>query len=1202
MKRIAKILVLSILALATLMAGWGGKNHSHFGCVDGGGGQDGETVGGELYLPPVISDNYDPGVVIVKLKPSTSVSSVMARQLFDSIGVKSKRKLFPGAGHELSNIYLVTLNNPYTDVIELSKLLMRNPLVEYAEPDYWMELLYTPADPFYLSSGSWGQAYDDMWGLKLVDPEDAWELSTGAGAVIAVVDTGVDYNHPDLASRIWTNPGEVINGLDDDGNGYIDDLMGWDFAGNNINASDDQDEDPMDYRGHGTAVAAVAGAATDSYGILGLAFDAEIMAVKGFTDCADCIDGSDPPSPPYCLECGAGDCPLGKNSELSLGVMYAADMGADVINMSFENKFAPINQNLLSAVKYAYGKGAVLVAGSGNNGHSIELHNHNPARFPWAITVGGVNEADYQWRNSNSGTSLEVVAPSGGIDVTDANANNNVLSCASGPGRSVSCASTYLVGPDHLRSSGVSLAIPMVSGLAALIKSRHPEFSNEQIRQVIRVSADDIVDPRNDGSSYPGFDVFTGYGRINAFQALCDDDLDPFCDANPVRDQVAHPQEALIISPWNGDVLSGVVDIYGIAKGPEFSDYILEYGEGVYPSGWTTISTSVTPTPDLSPIDGTILGSLDFSALSSGPYTIRLTVNSTLGHSFIDRVTFQVARPLHGFPTSDLNDGKFVHIIGMYRATVPVPYIRFYIGVEGSQPTFDLELYDADGGINFADYCPGPGDRKIFYTLYTDPLKSGVGGTIVSQAVEDPLVPDDIPDQALYTLYSGPNHPDALAPGGNYFYRLEAVMGPDADTPDETVDCSNAFKVLTTGQIGILPGNSIQFMAVDCCGPYEVVGGGALTPPGYCPVVSRPLRTSAWSHGVDTNYDGKFSFYFLANSSAMAFSLVDADADSLCDGCADKEVSGPNYAVPGLANGENYTIAYMVTNPKGEFLRIRKTVNGSPRYLSGNYNWDVSGNYDPPVDLDQETTEAVCATIENESWKYINCLEGYHRWLWFNVLAENNIFIKPPASSFYELTSEPYPFLPVSSARGTGYFLEQPQGAIQSYLPVILGHIDEEGKPEGVSIVVEKETRARQILAGIGPDLLHYPGELRLMLSGLLTAKFNLSAAARLDDPLIGARVIGSDLTVEEIVGQADALIASIIPVSVPGKGKCRVKVIKLTEDQLAEIDQITRLLSAINKALVTYYNPASQPLKIKHPYDINSTLEGDTTPVSPKL
>ncbi len=206
---------------------------------------------------------------------------------------------------DLSNIYVLEVP-AQSDIETIAREYQNDPHVEYAQPDYTMETNMVPNDPYYSSYGSWGQNYDDLWGLKKIQAEQAWDITQGEGIVVAVVDTGLDYNHPDIAANVWTNPGEIPNNnIDDDGNGKVDDVRGWDFANN--------DNNPMDGFGHGTHVSGtIAAVGNNGIGIIGVAPKAKVMPVKGFSD-----DG------------------LGYTSDLANGIVYAAQNGADVINNSW---------------------------------------------------------------------------------------------------------------------------------------------------------------------------------------------------------------------------------------------------------------------------------------------------------------------------------------------------------------------------------------------------------------------------------------------------------------------------------------------------------------------------------------------------------------------------------------------------------------------------------------------------------------------------------------------------------------------------------------------------------------------------------------------------------------------------------------------------------------------------------------------------
>jgi subtilisin family serine protease len=434
--------------------------------------------------------------------------------------------------------------------------------VQFAEPDNIVTVNETPNDPYFSSYGSWGQAYDDLWGIKAINSSTAWDTSTGAGMVVAVVDTGLDYNHADITANVWTNPGEIAgNGIDDDKNGYIDDTRGWNFVANTNN--------PMDDNGHGTHVSGtIAATGENGIGVIGVAFHAQVMPVKAFDSTGASTD-----------------------SILANAMAYAANNGADVINCSWGGEGT--SQTLQEAVDYAYNLGAVIVAAAGNN--SADASTFYPAAFWDVITVSALDSNKTLASFSNFGTKVDVAAP--GVGILSLRASGTDLGT--------------VVGDDYLVLNGTSMAAPHVSGTAALILAANPGYSNEDVRQAMRVSATDIGDT--------GFDSLYGYGLVNASGAA----------------KVANVLEAKIQSPSSGESVTGTLSITGVARGTGFASYKLEYGSGQLPGAWTTLQTGT------SPVSGT-LGSLDCSLLPDGLYSLRLTAYDSGNRAFIDQVNFSV--------------------------------------------------------------------------------------------------------------------------------------------------------------------------------------------------------------------------------------------------------------------------------------------------------------------------------------------------------------------------------------------------------------------------------------------------------------------------------------------------------------------------------------------------------------------------------
>ena len=223
------------------------------------------------------------------------------------------------------------------DLQDAINALLADPSVLAVEPNYVATIQAIPNDPYYSSTGSWGQTYPDMWGMQKVNLEPAWDIATSTtNIVVADIDTGFDRNHPDLEGVAWTNPGEVSgNGLDDDANGYIDDYYGWDWVNN--------DNDPMDDRGHGThTIGTIAAVGNNSVGVVGVNWVGKVIGLK-FLD-------------------SSGN---GSLVNAALALQYAADMGARVSSNSWVCGCLSILID--DAVKYEHDRGMVVVAAAGND-------------------------------------------------------------------------------------------------------------------------------------------------------------------------------------------------------------------------------------------------------------------------------------------------------------------------------------------------------------------------------------------------------------------------------------------------------------------------------------------------------------------------------------------------------------------------------------------------------------------------------------------------------------------------------------------------------------------------------------------------------------------------------------------------------------------------------------------------------------------
>jgi subtilisin family serine protease len=312
--------------------------------------------------------------------------------------------------------------------------------------------------------------FRDKPGTNIQAPE-AWDIETGSpDVVIAIIDSGIDYTHPDFAGKIWNNTDEIPNnGIDDDNNGYIDDVIGWDFAYN--------DNDPKDELGHGTMCAGVAGAATNNgIGIAGIGWNCKIMPVQVYTK-----EGSYNPT------------------KVANAIKYATDNGAIVISMSLGSDVS--SDVLLDAVNYAHSKGVFLCAAAHNYDSSAKMY---PAAYENVTAVAATNQKDKRctpqdWGaglGSNYGDWVDIAAPGNLIYTTMPTYHVNGNDYWG-----------YKQNYDYVW--GTSISAPMVAGAAALLLSKNPSLTPDEVKALLCSN----VDPYNS-------DQYIGTGRLNVYKAL----------------------------------------------------------------------------------------------------------------------------------------------------------------------------------------------------------------------------------------------------------------------------------------------------------------------------------------------------------------------------------------------------------------------------------------------------------------------------------------------------------------------------------------------------------------------------------------------------------------------------------------------------------------------------------------------------------
>ncbi|MBN1507431.1 MAG: S8 family serine peptidase [Sedimentisphaerales bacterium] len=336
---------------------------------------------------------------------------------------------------DVSGIYRVRVDvQDPNEVRDLLDICRRDPDVEYAELSHIVSICAQPNDP----------EYDKQWSLDKIGVSQAWDTCQGSDEVIvAVIDTGVDYDHRDLQGNVWRNEAEWdgLPGVDDDDNGYIDDAYGYNFAYAN--------NDPIDDNGHGTHCAGIiAAVGNNGLDTAGICWNARIMALK-------MLDA-------------AGD---GTSADAVPAIYYAVANGADVISLSWGSEDE--SQAIQDAIAYARRQGVLVVAAAGNDDSEALFY---PAADPYVIATAATDSSDKRWYLSNHGSWVDIAAP-----------GRDILSLSVTGTSSTATASAFTK-----KMSGTSMAAPHVSGACALLLAAQPLLTCDEVEQILLSTGDPI--------------------------------------------------------------------------------------------------------------------------------------------------------------------------------------------------------------------------------------------------------------------------------------------------------------------------------------------------------------------------------------------------------------------------------------------------------------------------------------------------------------------------------------------------------------------------------------------------------------------------------------------------------------------------------------------------------------------------------------
>ncbi len=517
--------------------------------------------------------------------PKSGSSSVS--KLSRELNVKNSREVFGNLNRAYSNnesykrtgLDRIFIINTDENKFELFlNTAGKNEFVEYVQPVGSLKLEsitdnnVTPNDSYYST-----QYYLDMIGMQ-----NTWDITRGdSNIVIGVIDTGLDFLHPDLQTSYKINFGEYgngkeSNGIDDDNNGFTDDWRGWDFTDEPFTGDPrrgdylDPDNDPTDdnKQSHGTAVTGIINASfNNNLGISSVAPNCKVLVMRAFD-----AEG------------------YGEEDDVANAILYGITQGVRIFNFSFGDY---IFSNLLrDVIKFAYTKNVAIICSGGNDG-SDRLHY--PSAYDEVISVGASDQTDNKAGFSSYGETVDIFAPG----------FQNLTTVRTGKGSAA-------FNGDYDKLNGTSFAAPIVAGVAGLLLSKNPELTNEELRGIL-VSTTTLMAGQN------SWDHVRSSGRLNALNAV---------------QNFGNPSVARINYPFQDYTFENdIVPVSVSAASPIFLSYSIYYGVGQRPSSWIPLLENQT-----SQVLNDTVARWNTESLPDTSYTLRLAINSNSGRTIEHRM------------------------------------------------------------------------------------------------------------------------------------------------------------------------------------------------------------------------------------------------------------------------------------------------------------------------------------------------------------------------------------------------------------------------------------------------------------------------------------------------------------------------------------------------------------------------------------